>query len=86
MKQAMLTKSSRILAALCAGLLALSLLLAVAASPLKRYTDATALQLTDRAGYAEAILGPIGSTAGATTRPYRAGAGEVKLPNQGTQP
>ncbi|MFT6589227.1 MAG: multicomponent K+:H+ antiporter subunit D [Rhodoferax sp.] len=65
------------------GLMALSLLLAVAASPMKRYTDATARQLTDRASYAEAVLGAM---AGATTRPYRGGEGEVKLPNQGAQP
>jgi multicomponent K+:H+ antiporter subunit D len=65
------------------GLMALSLLLAVAASPMKRYTDATARQLTDRASYAEAVLGAM---AGATTRPYRGGEGEVKLPIQGAQP
>jgi multicomponent K+:H+ antiporter subunit D len=64
------------------ALLALSLLLAVAASPLKRYTDAAALQLADRAAYAQAVLGPVGGTAADTTRPYRAGEGEVVLPAQ----
>ncbi|CDS49977.1 Na(+) H(+) antiporter subunit D [Polaromonas sp. CG9_12] len=64
------------------GLLGLSLLLAVAASPLKRYTDAAALQLTDRAAYAQAVLGRVGGTAADTARPYKAGAGEVVLPAQ----
>ncbi|MEC5214421.1 multicomponent K+:H+ antiporter subunit D [Polaromonas sp. CG_9.5] len=62
------------------GLLGLSLLLAVAASPLKRYTDAAALQLADRAAYAQAVLGPVGGAAADTTRPYRGGEGEVVLP------
>ncbi len=62
------------------GLLGLSLLLAVAASPLKRYTDAAAAQLADRAAYAEAVLGPQGGAAATTTRPYRGGEGEVRLP------
>jgi multicomponent K+:H+ antiporter subunit D len=68
------------------GLLALSLLLAVAASPLKRYTDAAAVQLADRALYAEAVLGPVGGAAARTTRPYRGGEGEVKLPDTGDKP
>ncbi len=68
------------------GLLALSLLLAVAASPMKRYTDAAAAQLADRAGYAQAVLGPVGGAAAVTTRPYRAGAGEVILPTPGGKP
>ena len=62
------------------SLLTLSLLLAVAASPLKRYTDAAAAQLADRAAYAEAVLGPLGGAAATTTRPYRGGEGEVRLP------
>ncbi|MDI1274415.1 monovalent cation/H+ antiporter subunit D [Polaromonas sp.] len=62
------------------SLLALSLLLAVAASPLKRYTDAAALQLADHAAYARAVLGPVGGTEATTTRPYRGGEGEVRLP------
>ena len=68
------------------GLLALSLLLAVAASPLKRYTDAAALQLADRAAYAQAVLGPVGGAAADTTRPYRGGEGEVVLPAQKETP
>ena len=68
------------------GLLALSLLLAVAASPLKRYTDAAALQLADRAAYAQAVLGPVGGADADTTRPYRAGKGEVVLPAQKETP
>ena len=72
------TSSRLVLATL--SLLALSLLLAVAASPLKRYTDAAAAQLADRAAYAGAVLGPVGGSAAATTRPYRGGDGEVRLP------
>ena len=68
------------------SLLALSLLLAVAASPLKRYTDAAAAQLTDRAAYANAVLGPVGGAAASTTRPYRGGEGEVRLPAAKGQP
>ena len=62
------------------GLLALSLVLAAAAAPMMRYTAATAVQLADRAGYAEAVLGPLGA---GSTRPYRAGEGEVILPGRG---
>lgn len=65
------------------GLLTLSLVLAAAGSPVKRYTDAAAAQLSDRAAYARAVLGPVGGTAAVTTRPYRGGAGEVKLPKPG---
>jgi len=77
--------SSRLVMA-TVSLLSLSLLLAVAASPLKRYTDAAAAQLADRAAYAEAVLGPIGGVAAATTRPYRGGEGEVRLPPAKGQP
>lgn len=62
------------------GLLTLSLLLAATASPMKRYTDAAAAQLADRAGYAQAVLGPLGGPAAVTTRPYQGGSGEVRLP------
>ncbi len=65
------------------GLLALSLVLAAAGSPLKRYTDAAAAQLTDRAGYAQAVLGAVGGAEAATTRPYRGGEGDVMLPEAG---
>ena len=41
--------------------------MAVLASPVKRYTDATARQLADQAAYARAVLGVTGAP---TTRPY----------------
>jgi multicomponent K+:H+ antiporter subunit D len=53
------------------SLLALVAGLAAGAGPLKRYTDAAALQLTDREGYARAVLGGDGRTS--TVRPYRTG-------------
>ena len=68
------------------ALLALGLMLAVGASPMKRYTDAAAAQLADRAAYADAVLGPLGGAAAETTRPYRGGEGEVILPNSGAKP
>lgn len=68
------------------GLLGLSLVLAAFASPLKRYTDAAALQLADRTAYSEAVLGSVGGAAAQTARPYRGGVGDVKLPPQGDQP
>ena len=77
--------STRTLTATLA-LLALGLLLAVGASPMKRYTDAAAAQLADTAAYADAVLGPLGGAAAETTRPYRAGEGEVILPNAGSEP
>ena len=40
------------------------------AAPLQRYTDATAAQLLDRAGYARAVLGVTGTSPAPTTRPY----------------
>jgi multicomponent K+:H+ antiporter subunit D len=67
-------------------LLALGLLLAVGASPMKRYTDAAAAQLADTSAYADAVLGPLGGPAAETTRPYRGGEGEVILPNSGAKP
>ncbi len=68
------------------GLLGLSLVLAVAASPLKRYTDAAAAQLSDPAVYAKAVLGQVGELTSVSTRPYRGGEGDVKLPNKGEAP
>ena len=62
------------------GLLGLSLVLAVAASPLKRYTDVAAAQLSTPAVYAEAVLGQLGGMSAVSTRPYRGGAEEIKLP------
>uniref|UniRef100_UPI0035B1233D monovalent cation/H+ antiporter subunit D n=1 Tax=Hylemonella sp. TaxID=2066020 RepID=UPI0035B1233D len=66
------------------GLLGLSLLLAVLASPMKRYTDDAAAQLAQRDAYASAVLAAQGGPAAVTTRPYRGGEGEVRLP--GGQP
>ena len=54
-------------------LLGLSVMLSVLAAPLQRYTQATALQLLDRASYARAVLGEQGGEAAQTTRPYRIG-------------
>ena len=68
------------------GLLGLSLVLAAFASPLKRYTDAAALQLADRTAYSEAVLGSVGGAGAQTVRPYRGGIGDVKLPLQGDKP
>jgi multicomponent K+:H+ antiporter subunit D len=44
--------------------------MSVLAAPLMRYTDAAALQLTDRAAYARAVLPEMGGDAAQTTRPY----------------
>jgi multicomponent K+:H+ antiporter subunit D len=49
------------------SLLALTVVMSVAAAPIQRYTAAAAAQLSDREGYARAVLG--GRTE--TTRPYR---------------
>lgn len=68
------------------GLLGLSLVLAVAASPMKRYTDAAAAQLVDPSVYAKAVLGQTGLTSSTSTRPYRGGEGEVRLPTKGDKP
>jgi multicomponent K+:H+ antiporter subunit D len=48
----------------------MTLALAVLASPVKRYTDAAARQLADKAAYADAVLGEQGGAAARTTRPY----------------
>ncbi|MFN3375520.1 MAG: monovalent cation/H+ antiporter subunit D [Burkholderiaceae bacterium] len=69
------------------GLMSLTVLLAVAASPMKRYTDAMALQLTDTGTYAEQVLHTVGGRNARSTRPYRAGEGEVRLtPPPGERP
>lgn len=76
------------------GLMALSLVLAAAASPLKRYTDAAANQLADRSAYARAVLGvPSGEAApngkepaSDTTRPYRGGTTDIRLPSPKAEP
>ncbi|MEY4506966.1 MAG: hypothetical protein RL297_1544 [Pseudomonadota bacterium] len=46
--------------------IAMTVVLAVVASPVKQYTDATAAQLADRAAYQRAVLGDLGNS----TRPY----------------
>ena len=54
-----------------AALLAASVAMAVFAGPLKAYTDAAALQLTDREGYARAVLSETpGGPVPETRRPY----------------
>ncbi len=50
--------------------MALTLAMAVLASPVKRYTDATAAQLADQAAYARAVLGVTDANAAPSTRPY----------------
>ena len=60
--------SLKLLSAVWAIML-LTAAMAVFASPLKRYTDATALQLADQALYVRAVLGP-DRAAMPTTRPY----------------
>jgi multicomponent K+:H+ antiporter subunit D len=68
------------------ALMALSIILAAAASPMKRYTDAAARQLADRDAYANAVLGPLGGAAADTARRYRGGEGEVILPGEEGKP
>ena len=48
----------------------LTIVLAVLASPVKRYTDAAATQLADHASYTRAVLGINDSALKPTTRPY----------------
>jgi multicomponent K+:H+ antiporter subunit D len=50
--------------------MALTLAMAVLASPIKRYTDDTAKQLADTHAYARAVLGLEPGTPSTTTRPY----------------
>ena len=68
------------------GLLGLSLVLALAASPMKRYTDAAAAELSDPTVYAKAVLGQVEAFSSVSTRPYRGGQGEVELPVKGATP
>ncbi len=77
---------SRKLTGATMSLLALSILLAICASPLKRYTDAAAAQLADPSAYARAVLGPLGEPGSSSTRPYRGGEGEVRLPGSSGAP
>ncbi|WP_292447867.1 monovalent cation/H+ antiporter subunit D [Methylibium sp.] len=53
------------------ALLGSAVAMSVFAAPLQRYTAAAALQLTDRAGYARAVLGEQDGQVPDTTRPYR---------------
>jgi multicomponent K+:H+ antiporter subunit D len=48
----------------------LTLAIAVWASPLMRYAQATAAQLADTAAYAQAVLGLPAGAASQSTRPY----------------
>jgi multicomponent K+:H+ antiporter subunit D len=50
--------------------MAVTVVLAVMASPVKRYTDAAAVQLADKPAYARAVLGSQGGVDAQTTRPY----------------
>lgn len=63
-------------------LLALGLMLTVGASPMKRYTDAVAVQLADRAAYTDAVLG---GAAAQSARPYRGGESDIIMPNSGSE-
>ncbi|MCR5863819.1 monovalent cation/H+ antiporter subunit D [Aquincola sp. J276] len=63
--------SPRLLAPM-AMLFVATLALVVWASPVKRYVDAAALQMSDRAGYARAVLG---NESAQTVRPYRTTGG-----------
>ncbi|TNF60053.1 MAG: monovalent cation/H+ antiporter subunit D [Burkholderiales bacterium] len=74
-------RSPRMLSAAVAFIL-LTVTMAILASPIKRYTDAAALQLADKASYARAVLGRQGGAALPTTLPYDGSAGpfERRLP------
>ena len=68
--------SPRLVAATMA-LLSTGVAMTVWASPVKRYTDAAAAQVADRAAYANAVLGPVGGEAASTTRSYDGARGEA---------
>jgi len=51
-------------------LLGAGVLMSLGAAPIQRYTDAAAMQLKDRAGYARAVLGPQGEATD-SARPYQ---------------
>ena len=53
------------------ALLGMSVLMSAFAAPIQRYTAAAALQLQDRAAYANAVLPEMGGAQAETTRPYR---------------
>jgi multicomponent K+:H+ antiporter subunit D len=73
--------SARLLAPVWA-FMAVTVALAVLASPVKRYTDATAAQLSIPADYVRAVLGA-DAVGQPTTRPYD---GQRTAPTQETQP
>ena len=60
--------------------MAITVALAVLASPVKRYTDAAALQLADTAAYAEAVLGFQGGARAQTVRPYDGSRNATPVP------
>jgi multicomponent K+:H+ antiporter subunit D len=72
-------RSPRMLGA-AASLMVLTVLMAVFASPIKRYTDATAQQLVDKALYAETILKRQGGVDLRTTLPYDGSRGPFERP------
>lgn len=61
--------SGKLLSAI-GSFMVLTVLMAVFASPVKRYTDATAAQLSDTAAYARAVLGVSPGGLSNSTRPY----------------
>ncbi len=73
--------------------MAVTVAMAVLASPIKRYTDALAQQLTDKAAYAQAVLQRQGGVELRTTVPYDGRRGpiertppEVNSPNVSEEP
>lgn len=63
---------NRVLVSMTLLLLSIGVVMVVFAAPMKRYMDATALQLYDRPAYAQAVLGLYGDLGlDTTTRPYR---------------
>ena len=60
--------------------MALTLAMAVLASPIKRYTDDTATQLADTAAYAQAVLGLAPGQPSTSTRPYDGARQSVPAP------
>lgn len=75
-------RSPRMLGA-AASLMVLTVLMAVMASPIKRYTDATAQQLADKAFYAQTILKRQGGVELRTTLPYDGSRGPFVRPSVG---
>lgn len=75
-------RSPRMLGA-AVSLMVLTVLMAVLASPIKRYTDATAQQLVDKAFYAETVLKRQGGVNLRTTLPYDGSRGPFVRPAAG---